>query len=117
MVWFSEEGRWIERAQLEQACDQLLDEAKERLGIGAYQRVLLLPPDITGAHAGVGWITEHLYHRLDQAGAEVHVIPTLGQHVPHTPEDNRWMFGTIPEERIHAHDWKDGVTHVGTVPA
>ena len=117
MVWFSQEGRWIERAQMEQACDQLLDEAKERLDISTYQRVLLLPPDITRAHAGVGWITEYLYHRLDAAGAEVHVIPTLGQHVPHTPEDNRWMFGSIPEERIHAHDWKDGVTHVGTVPA
>src|SRR5699024_9831195 len=101
----------------EQACDQRLDEAKERPGISAYRRVLLLPPDITRAHAGVGWITEHLYPPLDAAGAEVHVIPTLGQHVPRTPEDNRWMFGSIPEERIHAHDWKDGVTHVGTVPA
>lgn len=117
MVWFSHEERWIDRPAIEQACDRLLAEAKDRLGIASYRRVLLLPPDITRAHAGVGWITEYLYHRLDEVGAEVHVIPTLGQHVPHTPEDNRWMFGTIPEERIHAHDWKDGVTHVGTVPA
>ncbi len=117
MVWFSQEGRWLERPAIEQACDQLLAEARDRLGIERYRRVLLLPPDITRAHAGVGWITEYLYHQLDRAGAEVHVIPTLGQHVPHTPEDNRWMFGTIPEDRIHAHDWKHGVTHVGTVPA
>lgn len=117
MVWFQDEGRWLERPAIEQACDRLLTEAKDRLGVSSYRRVLLLPPDITRAHAGVGWITEYLYHRLDEAGAEVHVIPTLGQHVPHTPEDNRWMFGTIPEERIHAHDWKNGVTHVGTVPA
>ena len=117
MVWFQDEGRWIDRPAVEKACDRLLTEAKDRLGISSYRRVLLLPPDITRAHAGVGWITEYLYHRLDEAGVEVHVIPTLGQHVPHTPEDNRWMFGTIPEERIHAHDWKNGVTHVGTVPA
>ena len=117
MVWFQDEGRWIERPVIEQACDRLLTEAKDRLGISSYQRVLLLPPDITRAHAGVGWITEYLYHRLDEAGAEVHVIPTLGQHVPHTRQDNQWMFGTIPEERIHAHDWRGGVTHVGTVPA
>lgn len=26
-------------------------------------------------------------------------------------------FGTIPEERIHAHDWKNGVTRVGVIPA
>ena len=27
----------------------------------------------------------------------MHVIPTLGQHVPHTPEENRRMFGSIPQ--------------------
>ncbi|MBZ2195236.1 lactate racemase domain-containing protein [Occultella gossypii] len=117
MVWFELQKRWISRPEIESLCDKLLAEAKQRLGIDSYQRVLLLPPDITRAHAGVGWMTEYLYHRLDEAGAEVHVIPTLGQHVPHTPQDNTWMFGSIPEERIHAHDWKNGVTNVGTVPA
>jgi len=97
--------------------DRTVVEAKERLGIDELNRVLLLPPDITRAHAGVGWMTEYLYNQLTEAGAEVHVIPTLGQHVPHTPEDNKWMFGSIPEERIYAHDWKNGVVHVGTVPA
>ncbi|CAM3700927.1 lactate racemase domain-containing protein [Occultella aeris] len=117
MVWFELQKRWISRPEIEVLCDKLLAEAKARLGIDSYQRVLLLPPDITRAHAGVGWMTEYLYHRLDEVGAEVHVIPTLGQHVPHTPQDNTWMFGSIPEERIHAHDWKNGVTNVGTVPA
>ena len=27
------------------------------------------------------------------------------------------MFGSIPEERIHAHDWRRGVTRVGMIPA
>jgi len=27
------------------------------------------------------------------------------------------MFGSIPEERIFAHDWRHGVTRIGTVPA
>src|SRR4029077_13976401 len=48
---------------------------------------------------------------------DVHVIPTLGQHAPHTEAENRWMFGSIPEERIHAHDWRHGVTRVGMIPA
>ncbi|UFU04923.1 lactate racemase domain-containing protein [Ruania halotolerans] len=117
MVWFSHEDASIERSTIEGLCESLVEEAKTRLGIAELRRVLLLPPDITRAHAGVGWITEYLYHRLDQAGAEVHVIPTLGQHVPHSAQDNAWMFGSIPDERIHAHDWRDGVTHVGTVPA
>ena len=117
MTWFAHEARFIDRDTILQLVRRTLDEARERLGITAYRRVLLLPPDITRAHAGLGWMTEHFYQLLEQEGAEVHVIPTLGQHVPHTPEDNRWMFGSIPEERIHAHDWKGGVTHLGTVPA
>ncbi|MFC4554720.1 lactate racemase domain-containing protein [Georgenia faecalis] len=117
MTWFQHEARFISRPEVEALCERLLDEARERLGIAELRRVLLLPPDLTRAHSGAGWITERLYQLLDAAGAEVHVIPTLGQHVPHTPEENRWMFGSIPQERIHAHDWKNGVTNVGTVPA
>lgn len=117
MTWFKDEERFLTRQRILTACDRLITEAQDRLKISKLRRVLLLPPDLTRAHSGVGWMTEHLYHRLDQLGAEVHVIPTLGQHVPHTPKDNQWMFGSIPEERIHAHDWRNGVTHVGTVPA
>lgn len=115
--WISHTATSISRSEMEQILDQTIDQSVERLGIERLDRVLLLPPDITRAHAGVGWMTEYLFHRLTERGADVHVIPTLGQHVPHTPEDNRWMFGTIPNERIHAHDWKNGVTNVGTVPA
>lgn len=117
MPWFQHEDRFISRETVEQLVERTVAEAKERLGLTQVRRALLLPPDLTRAHSGAGWITEHFYRLLDAEGAEVHVIPTLGQHVPHTPEENRWMFGSIPEERIHAHDWKDGVTHVGTVPA
>jgi nickel-dependent lactate racemase len=47
----------------------------------------------------------------------VHVIPTLGQHVPHTRAENRRMFGSIPHERIHVHDWRSGCVRVGEVSA
>jgi nickel-dependent lactate racemase len=79
--------------------------------------VLLLPPDLTRKESGAGGLTEILYNRLTAAGAEVHVMPALGQHVPHTPEENRQMFGKIPEERIHAHDWKDGCIQLGEIEA
>jgi nickel-dependent lactate racemase len=49
--------------------------------------------------------------------ADVHVIPTLGQHVPHTPDENRQMFGSIPNEQIHAHDWRGGCIDIGEIPA
>ncbi len=116
MTWFKHEARSISRAEVEDMCDRLIDESRSRLEIEALSRVLLLPPDLTRAHSGAGWITEYLYHRLTAMGADVHLIPTLGQHVPHTPEENTWMFGEVPEEKIHVHDWRGGVTHVGTIP-
>jgi nickel-dependent lactate racemase len=116
MPWFSREADSIDRAEVEQMCQRMLDEAKRRLKIAEFKRVLLLPPDLTRAHSGAGWITETIYRQLPKT-CDTHVIPTLGQHRPHTKEENAWMFGSIPNERIHAHDWRGGVAHEGTIPA
>ena len=91
------------------------EEARRRICANP-KKVLLLPPDITRAHSGSGWIVEEFY-KIFSKEAEVYVIPTLGQHLPHTPEQNRWMFGSIPEERILKHDWRNGVKTIGEVPA
>lgn len=115
MPWFSETDAELPRPRVEQLLLRTVREAKERL-CRSPRRVLLLPPDITRMHSGAGWITEVLYQTL-ASEAEVHVIPTLGQHVPHTPRQNRTMFGSIPNERIHAHDWRQGVVRVGELPA
>src|SRR4051812_5494520 len=116
MPWFHHEADSIPRADVERMCQQLLDESKKRLGIKAFRRVLLLPPDLTRAHAGVGWMTETIYKLLPKT-CDTHVIPTLGQHVPHTEAENKWMFGDIPHSRIHPHDWRNGCTLIGEVPA
>src|SRR6187551_68138 len=116
MPWFAREADSISRPEVEQMCQQLLDEAKHRLNIAEFRRVLLLPPDLTRAHSGAGWITETLY-RLLPGSCDTHVIPTLGQHMPHSQSENRAMFGSIPEQRIHAHDWRGGVTRLGVIPA
>src|SRR5688572_3460241 len=116
MPWFHKEAPSISRPEVEQMCQRMLDEAKKRLGIKEFKRVLLLPPDLTRAHSGAGWITETIYKLLPRT-CDTHVIPTLGQHVPHDEATNKWMFGSIPNNRIHAHDWRKGVTRVGTVPA
>lgn len=114
MPWFSKEGK-LSRENILELTRQAADEALKRI-CGKPQKVLLLPPDITRAHSGSGWITEEFY-RIFSQNADVHVIPTLGQHVPHTPEQNKWMFGCIPEEKIHAHDWRGGSKVIGEVPA
>jgi nickel-dependent lactate racemase len=114
MPWFQLRADSIPRAEVEQACARLLDEARSRIAKD-FRRVLLLPPDLTRAHSGAGWITETIYNLLPKS-CDVHVIPTLGQHVPHTEAENKWMFGSIPNERIHAHDWRNGVVPVGKIP-
>jgi len=115
MPWFSEKADQIEMSRLEELMDKTVEEARRRI-CARPKRVLLLPPDITRAHSKVGRLTEVLYERL-QGEADVHVIPTLGQHVPHTPDENRRMFGSIPNERIHPHDWRGGSVRVGEIPA
>ncbi len=116
MPWFAEEISSISRPRMLDLTRRFAEEARTRICRDP-KRVLLLPPDITRAHSGAGWITEALYHHFTASGADVYLIPTLGQHVPHTPAQNRWMFGSVPEEKIHSHDWRGGSKTVGEVPA
>jgi nickel-dependent lactate racemase len=114
MPWITERAPEITWSRLQQLTEETVAEARRRI-CAKPKRVLLLPPDITRMHSGAGRLTEMLYNLLSRE-ADVHVIPTLGQHVPHTPEENRTMFGAIPNERIHAHDWRGGCVEIGEIP-
>lgn len=118
MPWFTVEAEAIAEEQIKEAAIRLVDEAQKRI-TPRLDRVLLLPPDLTRAHSGVGRITEWVYQEVMRRNprAHVRVIPTLGQHVLHTEAENKWMFGSIPNEIILPHDWRSGVSHVGTIPA
>ena len=118
MPWFAIQADAIPEEQIKQAAIQLVNEAQSRIA-PRLDRVLLLPPDLTRAHSGVGKITEWVYEEVMRRNPEayVRVIPTLGQHLPHTEAENKWMFGPIPNEIILRHDWRNGVSHVGTIPA
>jgi nickel-dependent lactate racemase len=115
MPWIAETATEISWDRLAELMSATLAEARRRI-CAKPRRVLLLPPDITRMHSGAGRLTELLYQELSSE-ADMHVIPTLGQHVPHTPEENRRMFGSIPNERIHAHDWRAGCVELGSVSA
>lgn len=115
MPWIAETASEISWDRLGELIAATVAEARRRLAARP-RRVLLLPPDITRMHSGAGRLTEMLYETFADE-ADVHVIPTLGQHVPHTPDENRRMFGAIPNERIHAHDWRGGCVDVGSVSA
>ena len=114
MPWIAERAAEFSWDRLQTLMEQTVAEARRRI-CARPKRVLLLPPDITRMHSGAGRLTEMLYRLLCDE-AEVHVIPTLGQHVPHTAADNQKMFGSIPNERIHAHDWRGGCVAVGEIP-
>lgn len=118
MPWFKVEADALPEAQIKDAAKRLVEEAKKRIS-PKLKRVLLLPPDLTRAHSGAGKVTEWIYQEIvaQEPEAHVRVIPTLGQHVPHTEAENKWMFRSIPNEIILAHDWRNGVSHVGTIPA
>lgn len=118
MPWFSVEADAIPEAQIQAAARRLIAEARQRIA-HRLKRVLLLPPDLTRAHSGAGKVTEWIYREVMalEPAAHVRVIPTLGQHRPHTEAENRWMFGSIPNDIILAHDWRGGVQRVGTIPA
>jgi nickel-dependent lactate racemase len=115
MPWFYEEETSLAHARILELTRRAAEEALRRI-CAKPQKVLLLPPDITRAHSGAGWITAELYKFFSRF-ADVHLIPTLGQHVPHTPEQNRWMFGSVPDEKIHDHDWRNGSKVIGEIPA
>lgn len=115
MAWFYEKKEGISREEMNSLVLNSAQECLHRI-CKKPKRVLLLPPDITRAHSGAGWITEILYNFFSEM-ADVYVIPTLGQHVPHTIEQNKWMFGSIPEEKIIKHDWRKDGKYLGTIPA
>jgi nickel-dependent lactate racemase len=115
MAWFFENSKEISREQIEQLVLKAAHESLKRIS-NSPKKILLLPPDITRAHSGAGWITNILYNFFAPT-ADVYVMPTLGQHLPHTPEQNKWMFGNIPENKILVHDWKKDGKRIGAIPA
>ena len=115
MSWFYEESESISANRKQQLMERLLQEAGKRI-TKDFKKVLLLPPDITRYHSGAGQLTEMIYKLLPE-DCKVDVMPTLGQHVPHTDEQNKWMFGSIPLESFLIHDWRRGNKELGEVSA
>jgi nickel-dependent lactate racemase len=45
------------------------------------------------------------------------VLPALGTHAPMRPEQITRMFGAMPQELFHVHNWRTDVETLGEVPA
>ena len=115
MPWFYEESDYIDEKRKKELIDRFLVEARERIS-RKLKKVLIIPPDITRYHSGAGELTEMLYDMLSSE-SNIDILPALGQHFPHTDKENKWMFGSIPNEHIYAHDWKKGCKSLGEISA
>jgi len=83
--------------------------------LGSRSKVLALPPDFTRFHSMAGRITCLTYDYYGDRLADV--MPALGTHVPMSNPQLARMFPDVPVERFRAHDWRNDVITVGTVPA
>ena len=80
--------------------------------IPARKRVLAIPPDFTRFHSRAGEITRYAF---DFYGAQLtDILPALGTHSPMTSEQIHEMFPGVPESLFRVHNWRTGITTVGT---
>jgi nickel-dependent lactate racemase len=103
----------IAEARARQHVQALLVRLRER---GPLKRVLILPPDMTRLHSWAGFLTCELFAQLHH-DAEVAILPALGTHLPMSADEFAHMFPGVPTSAFHPHDWRNGVRHVGDVPA
>ena len=83
--------------------------------LGNRNRVLIVPPDQSRVHSRAGDLTrysgEYYGDRLKA------VLPALGTHAAMQPGQIERMFGAMPNELFHVHNWRTDVETLGEVPA
>ncbi len=105
-------ARGGEHEQLTDA--DLHDGLHQALGkLGDRRRVLAIPPDLTRIHSRAGTLTRMLHEHFGPALQAV--LPALGTHVPLGAEQIDTMYPGIPHELFRVHDWRNGITTLGTV--
>ena len=83
--------------------------------LGERKRVLVVPPDQSRVQSRAGDLTRYAWEYYgDRMRA---VLPALGTHAAMQPEQITWMFGAMPQELFHVHNWRTDVETLGEVPA
>jgi nickel-dependent lactate racemase len=83
--------------------------------LGSRNRVLAVPPDMSRLHSRAGDLTRFAWKFYgDRLQA---ILPALGTHTPMQREQIVRMFGPIPQELFHVHNWRTDVETLGEVPA
>jgi nickel-dependent lactate racemase len=82
--------------------------------LGKRSNVLAVPPDRTRASSRAGDLTRYAWNYYGQNLRAV--LPALGTHKAMSPEEIAAMFGDVPRELFHAHNWREDVETIGVVP-
>ena len=83
--------------------------------IGNRRKVIALPPDITRLHSRAGELTRYAWQYYGRALADI--LPAIGTHAPMNRGQIKRMFGDVPLDLFGEHNWRDGITTLGEVPA
>jgi nickel-dependent lactate racemase len=83
--------------------------------LGPRKRVLAVPPDFTRFHSQAGRLIRLAYDYFGDRLTDV--LPALGTHTAMTPEQIHEMYAGVPEKLFRVHNWRTGITTVGTIPA
>ena len=96
-----------------QQLNDLLVEGLTKLG--ARNNVLAVPPDQTREHSRAGELTRYAWQYYgDRLKA---VLPAIGTHTAMRPDQIAHMFGNVPQNLFHVHNWRTDVETLGEVPA
>jgi nickel-dependent lactate racemase len=91
----------------------LLTESLAKLG--ERNRVLAVPPDQSREHSRAGELTGYAWKYYgDRLKA---ILPALGTHTAMRPDQIAHMFGGVPQNLFHVHNWRTDMETVGVVPA
>jgi nickel-dependent lactate racemase len=83
--------------------------------LGARNRVLAVPPDLSRVHSRAGDLTRYAWEFYGERLRAV--LPALGTHTPMRREQITRMFGNTPQELFRVHNWRTDVETLGEVPA
>lgn len=82
--------------------------------LGVRKSVMAIPPDYTRLHSKGGLITQLAYHYFEDRLTDI--MPALGTHAQMTGEQINKMYGEVPRDIFHVHDWRNDIVTVGEVP-
>jgi nickel-dependent lactate racemase len=82
--------------------------------LGKRRKVLTIPPDRTRTASRAGELTRYVWNYYGENLQAV--LPALGTHKAMSAEQIAAMFGNVPRDLFHVHNWRQDVETIGVVP-